>query len=59
MCLYVDDLIYTGIDKAMFIMYEFDMTNLGMMHYFLAIEVVQSSTSVLILEKQICSRDFG
>ena len=45
MCLYVD-IIYTENDSVMFetfkksMMVEFDMSNLGMMHYFLGIEVV-------------------
>lgn len=44
-CLYVDDLIYTRNDSAMFekfkksMMVEFDMSDLGMMRYFLGIEV--------------------
>ena len=44
--LYVDDLIHTGNDMAMFddfkqsMMSEFDMSDLGMMHYFLGVEVV-------------------
>ena len=44
-CLYVDDLIYTRNDRAMFeklkksVMVEFDMSDLDMMHYFLSIEV--------------------
>ena len=46
-CLYVDDLIFTGNDEHMFVefkhsmMQEFDMTNLGKMRYFLGIEVIQ------------------
>lgn len=42
-CLYIDDLIYTGSDNAMFekfkksMMVAFDMFDLGMMHYFLGI----------------------
>ena len=45
-CLYVDDLIYTGNDRSLFddfkqsMMSEFDMSDLGMMHYFLGIEVM-------------------
>ena len=37
-CLYVDDLIYTGNDRVMFekfkesMMLEFDMTDLGLLH---------------------------
>jgi hypothetical protein len=42
-CLYVDDLIFTGNDEVMFdqfkksMMAEFDMTDLGKMRYFLGI----------------------
>ena len=42
-CLYVDDLIYIGNDMAMIenfkksMMVEFDMSDLGMMHYFLGL----------------------
>lgn len=41
MCLYVDDLIFTGNDDVMFdafkksMMAEFEMTDLGKLHYFL------------------------
>ena len=57
-CLYVDDLIYTGKNTAMFdsfkksMMAEFGMSDLGMMHYFLGIEVVQSSTGIFISQKK-------
>ena len=57
-CLYVDDLIYTGNDRAMFdgfkksMMDEFDMTDLGLMHYFLGIEAMQSPTGVFISQKK-------
>ncbi|CAL8156616.1 unnamed protein product [Prunus armeniaca] len=57
-CLYVDDLIYTGNDVAMFndlkksMMHEFDMSDLGLMHYFLGIEVVQSSAEIFISQKK-------
>jgi len=53
-CLYVDDLIYTENDRSMFdkfkesMMREFDMTDLGMMYYFLDIEVVQSTAYIFI-----------
>ena len=56
--LYVDDLIYMGNDSSMFIefknsmMKEFDMTDLGMMYYFLGIEVVQSSDGIFISHKK-------
>jgi transposase InsO family protein len=46
-CLYVDDLIFTGNDEHMItvfkksMMLEFDMSDLGRMRYFLGIEVLQ------------------
>lgn len=57
-CLYVDDLIYTGSNTAMFesfkksMMVEFEMSDLGMMHYYLGIEVLQSSTGIFISQKK-------
>ena len=45
-CLYVDDLIFTGNDSAIFekfkksMMVEFDTFDLGKIHYFSGIEVV-------------------
>lgn len=57
-CLYVDDLIYTGGDADMFddfkksMMKEFDMSDLGLMHYFLGIEVVQSAAGIFICQKK-------
>jgi hypothetical protein len=57
-CLYVDDLIFTGNDRAMFDDFkksmtgEFDMSDLGLMHYFLGIEVVQASGGVFISQKK-------
>ena len=57
-CLYVDDLIFTGNCDAMFkefkksMMDEFEMSDLGMMHYFLGIEVVQSNASIFISQKK-------
>ncbi|XP_024931078.1 uncharacterized mitochondrial protein AtMg00810-like [Ziziphus jujuba] len=57
-CLYVDDLIYTENDRAMFekfkesMMLEFDMTDLGLIHYFLGIEVVQSAAGIFISQKK-------
>lgn len=56
--LYVDDLIYTGNDSAMIenfkqsMMLEFEMTDLGKMHYFLGIKVVQSAVGVFISQKK-------
>ncbi|KAA0056619.1 retrotransposon protein [Cucumis melo var. makuwa] len=57
-CLYVDDLIYTGNDLIMFeefkqsMMAEFEMIDLGMMHYFLGIEVIQSVAGIFINQKK-------
>ena len=57
-CLYVDDLIYTGSNTDLFesfkksMMAEFEMSDLGMMHYFLGIEVLQSSVGILISQKK-------
>lgn len=57
-CLYVDDLIYMSNDGAMLVdfkksmMSEFEMTNLGLMHYFLGIEVMQTSVGIFISQKK-------
>ncbi|KAM1007578.1 hypothetical protein ACFX2A_004219 [Malus domestica] len=53
-CLYVDDLIFTGNDESMIeqfkksMMNEFDMTDLERMRYFLGIEVVQKADGIFI-----------
>jgi len=53
-CLYVDDLIFTRNCTTMFeefkrsMMIEFEMADHGLMHYFLGIEVVQSSEAIFI-----------
>jgi len=45
-CLYVDDLIFTGNDQMLFAQFKnsmmsaFDMTDLGRMRFFLGIEVL-------------------
>jgi len=57
-CLYVDDLIFTRNDGAMFneckksMMEEFEMTDLGKMHYFLGLEVVQFDDEIFISQKK-------
>ena len=54
----MDDLIYTGNDSAMIenfkqsMMLEFEMTDLGKMHYFLGLKVVQSAVGVFISQKK-------
>ena len=56
--LYVDDLIFTRNDDVMFkefkksMMVEFEMSDLGMMHYFLGIEVVQLANGIFISQKK-------
>ncbi|VVA34051.1 Hypothetical predicted protein, partial [Prunus dulcis] len=57
-CLYVDDLIFTGSDAKMFdefkksMMMEFEMTDLGLMHYFLGLEVIQTTAGNFIYQKK-------
>jgi len=57
-CLYVDDIIFTENDTLMFnnfkrsMMDDFEMTDLGTMHYFLGIEVVQSSAGISISQEK-------
>lgn len=52
--LYVDDLIYTGNIKKMIedfkedMMKTFEMTDLGLMHYFLVIEIIQKEDGIFI-----------
>ncbi|KAC9923453.1 hypothetical protein E3N88_45071 [Mikania micrantha] len=59
--LYVDDLIYTGNDKAMCenfklsMMREFEMTNLGKMKYFLGVEVNQNEDGIKMNQKKYAS----
>ena len=53
-CLYVDDLIFTGNNPGMFIefkkvmMKEFEMTDIGLMAYYLGIEVKQQDEGIFI-----------
>ena len=42
--------MFDSFKKSM--MAEFEMSDLGMMHYFLGIEVVQSSTGIFISQKK-------
>jgi hypothetical protein len=56
--LYVDDLIYTGNDAAMFEEFKrsmknkFDMTDLGKMRYFLGVEVRQCDSGIFIHQQK-------
>ena len=63
-CLYVDDLIYTENDDTLLQEFkdsmkaEFEMTDLGMMRYFLGIEVMQSTTGIFITQKKMQKRSW-
>lgn len=57
-CLYVDDLIFTSNYVSMFekfkksMMVEFEKFDLGLMHYFLGIEVTQSTAGIFISQQK-------
>ena len=57
-CLYIDDLIFTGNDETLFssfkysMMKEFDMTDLGIMRYFLGLEVLQRADDIFICQRK-------
>lgn len=57
-CLYVDDLIFTSNNTSMVetfkqcIMKEFEMIDLGLMSYFLGIEVIQGDNGIFISQKK-------
>ena len=57
MCLYVDDLIFTGSNPSMFNEFkkemtkEFEITDIGLMYYYLDIEVKQEDKGILITEE--------
>ncbi|KAM1823768.1 hypothetical protein FF1_025765 [Malus domestica] len=56
-CLYVDDLIFTGSNPSMFEEFkkvmtkEFEMTDIGLMAYYLGIEVKQSEEDIFISQE--------
>ena len=56
--LYVDDLILTGSSSSMIqsvqqqLMEQFDMTDLGLLHYFLGLQVHQSSNGIFIYQEK-------
>jgi hypothetical protein len=60
-CLYVDDLIITGNNSKMVAEFReamirrFEMTDLGLMSYFLGIEVVQQNDGMFISQKKYAS----
>lgn len=55
-CLFIDDLIFTGNNAATFnefkisMMKEFKMTDLGLMWYFLKLEVIQTVAGIFIYQ---------
>jgi hypothetical protein len=57
-CLYVDDLIFTGNDQMLFAQFKnsmmsaFDMTDLGRMRFFLGIEVLQRTDGIFISQRK-------
>ena len=61
-CLYVDDLIFTGNDELLFkqfkmsMMIEFDMTNLRKIRYFLGIKVVQTTNDIFISQQKYAQK---
>ncbi|GJZ91353.1 retrovirus-related pol polyprotein from transposon TNT 1-94 [Tanacetum coccineum] len=60
--LYVDDLIYTGNDKLMCeefkksMQHEFEMTDLGVMKYFLGVEVQQTEKGISIRQRKYAKK---
>ncbi|XP_019069456.2 uncharacterized mitochondrial protein AtMg00810-like [Solanum lycopersicum] len=58
LCLYVDDLIFTENSSVMFdefkkcVIIELKMIDLGKMHYFLGLEVVQSDEGIFVSQKK-------
>ena len=63
-CLYVDDMIFTGNNHGMFddfkkiMTNEFEMTDIGQMAYFLGVEVKQSKDGIFMSQRKVCGRDF-
>ncbi|WOG95118.1 hypothetical protein DCAR_0314420 [Daucus carota subsp. sativus] len=57
-CLYVDDMIFTGNNPGMFddfkkvMTNEFEMTDIGQMSYFLGVEVKQSKDGIFMCQKK-------
>ena len=57
-CLYVDDLIVTGNDEEMIesfkehMMKTYEMSDLGLLHYFLGIEVSQGGDGIFVSQKR-------
>lgn len=62
MCIYVDDLVFTGSNPIMFeefkkaVIKEFEMADIGLMSYYLGIKVKQNEDEIFISTK-ICKGD--
>ena len=58
MCLYVDDMIYMGYCESLVeefkscMMGKFDMSDLGLLHYFLGLEVNQNKDGIFMSQKK-------
>lgn len=60
-CLYVDDMIYMGSSESLIadfksnMMRNFEMTDLGLLQYFLGLEVKQSEEGIFVCQKKYAS----
>ena len=60
--LYVDDLVFTGNDKKMIeefrreMMMKYEMSDLGLLHYFLGMEIYQDDDGVFISQKNYAEK---
>ena len=58
LCLYVDDLIFTGNDESLsisfkhYMMQEFEMSDLGKMRYFLGLEILQQDNGIFLCQQK-------
>ena len=60
--LYVDDLFVIGedgliVDTKRKLAFKIEMKDLGMMHYFLGMEVWQNANGIFLGQREVCSRD--
>ena len=59
-CLYVNDMIYMGSCESLVeefkscMMGKFDMSDLGLLHYFLGLEINQNDDGIFISQKKVC-----
>ena len=57
-CLYVDDIIYMGSSESLILEFKscmmktFEMTDLGLLHYFLGLEVKQAADGIFISQQK-------